>query len=153
MRHSVPINCQHMLSVCEREIAAGRFTRAARIAQEFKNHVVESDDMEETQKYENVAYAWYIITRATLKEIFSEPTQRTYEAFRAFFVAHRMGFECFQKLLVTGSDDWDKDSEHYPYFVELKGFYDELYERCGEHADLERADEDANEFVALARNR
>ncbi len=146
-----PVNREEMLTLCERNISAGQFEEAAKIAQKYKNRAIDSRALSESQKTLDAAYAWYCLAKAVFHGIEANPSRRTYEHYRAFFAAHVMGHWCFQELLMSDVDDWDTSSEHYPYFEELNGYYDALYRDFGDDEELERADTDANELISNAR--
>lgn len=89
--------------------------------------------------------------KATFKSINSNPAFRTYDYFKAFFAAHRVGYWYFQQVLMKDIDYWDEESEHYPYFKQLDSFYDSLYQTFSENPELERADSDANDEISSAQ--
>lgn len=146
-----PVNREEMLALCERNISSGQFEEAAKIAQKYKNRVIDSGALSESQKTLDAAYAWYCLAKAAFHGIEANPSHRTYDHYKAFFAAHVMGYWCFQNLLAHDVDDWDTSSEHYPYFKELDDYYDALYHNYGDDEELERADTDANELIGNAR--
>lgn len=145
---STPVNREELLAICEKKITAGAYQDAASLAQKYKNRVIRSTDLSEKQKAVDMGYAYYLIGKATFKSISSSPTFRTYDCFKAFFAAHRVGYWYFQQVLMKDIDEWDEKSEHYPYFKQLDSFYDTLYQTFSENPELERADSDANDEIS-----
>lgn len=148
---ATPVNREEMVALCERSISLGQFEEAAKIAQKYKNRVIESKALSESQKTLDAAYAWYCLAKTAFHDIEANSSHRTYERYRAFFAAHIMGHLCFQDLLMSDVGDWDADSEHYPFFQELNDYYDALYRDYGDDEEIERADIDANELISNAR--
>lgn len=146
-----PVNREEMLTLCERNILSGQFEEAAIIAQKFKNRVINSGALSESQKTLDSAYAWYCLAKAEFHGIEANHSHRTYEHYKAFFAAYIMGHWCFQDLLMRDVDDWDTASDHYPYFEEINSYCDALYRDYGDDEDLERADTDANELISNAQ--
>lgn len=148
---TTPVNREELLAICEKKIAAGAHQEAASLAQKYKNRVISSTDLSENQKAVDMGYAYYLIGKAVFESISSSPTFRTYDYFKAFFAAHRVGYWYFQQVLMRDCNEWDENSEHYPYFMQLDSFYDELYQTFSENPELERADSDANDEISLAQ--
>ena len=148
---STPVNRDEMLAICDEKIRAGHHEEAARVAQTYKNRVIDSNVLSDEQKSIDAGYAWYMLAKSVYRNLQTNPAKRMYEIYKGFFAAHRMGYWCFQNVLMVGVLDWDKSSEHYPYVEELDSFYDELYRLLGDDPDLERADADANDAISSAR--
>lgn len=144
---SSPVNREELLAICEKKIAVGEYQDATSLAQKYKNRVVRSANLSEKQKAVDLSYAYYLISKAVFKSIDSNPSFRTYDYFKAFFAAHRVGYWYFQQVLMKNIDDWDEKSEHYPYFKQLDSYYDSLYRTFNENPELERADSDANDEI------
>ena len=125
---------------------------SARIGKKYKNRVVDSQALSDHQKYIDLAYSWYVIAKAAFKGLCSSQSYRTYEYYKGFFAAHRIGHECFQHILQNDMGEWDEGSEHFPYFEQINNYYDELYERYGVDSELDRADTDANEEISRLRS-
>ena len=149
MGGSGPIDKDEMLAMCDARMAERDYEGAARIAQKYKNKVIESEHLENNKKNECAAYAWYVIAKSVFKSITMDSTKRNYEIYKAFFAAHRMGYSCFQSLLLREDGEWDEESQHYPYFEELDQFYDELYKLYSDDPSLDRADIDANQLKGV----
>lgn len=148
---SAPVNREELLTICEKKITAGEYQDAASLAQKYKNRIIRSDNLSEKQKAVDMSYAYYLIGKAAFKSINSNPAFRKYDYFKAFFAAHRVGYWYFQQVLMEDIDNWDEESEHYPYLKQLDSFYDSLYKTFSENPELERADSDANDEISSAQ--
>ena len=148
---ATPVNREELLAICEKKIANGEHQEAAQMAQKYKNRVLDSTELSEKQKALDVSYAYYLIGKAVFSSINANPAFRTYDYFKAFFAAHRVGYRYFQQVLMKEDDEWDQESEYYPYLKQLDSFYDDLYTTCHDNPELERADLDANREVSLAQ--
>lgn len=148
---SAPVNREELLAICEKKITAGDYQDAASLAQNYKNRVISSANLSEKQKAVDMSYAYYLIGKAVFESINSNPMFRKYDYFKAFFAAHLAGYWYFQQVLMKDTDDWDEESEHYPYFKQLDSFYDSLYQTFSDNPELERADSDANDEISSAQ--
>lgn len=142
-RSKVPANISQLLDICQKEINAGKYQKAARTAHSF---IVQYRDNRSFSNQENMrrqGYGYFMLCQAIIKQLETCSHAQRYEILLAFFASNAMARRAFQVSMGgrvgEGLDDL-KDHEDYYFAKAVRAMYDKIYQAYDrtetEHADL-----------------
>ena len=148
VKPGLPKTVDELLWRCRMEIANGDLEAARRLATRFAESTSETRVMDPTQRFERMAYAWYVLCLAAYTVCQAKPEDEVYDFLVMFFRAHKTASWFFLKYLQSFDHGLRGQVRQLTERDELMELYDAIYRTWGN--DLAgRADLAANREVSL----
>ncbi len=150
-RATTPRSISDLLGICQEMINSGKYQEAARIAHSFIVQYRANHDFSDQENLRRQAYGYYMLCKATVKQIESCSDSQRYEFLIVFFGANSMARTAFLRSMGwRAGDSFDndfKDHADYPFAKGVREMYDKIYNTY-EGSETERADIYANEQLS-----